>query len=151
MKRAKHTNNLKKFSLRKNRRKLCLLPPRLDKAPSVSEDLTRFKTTWQSEVLGNRMLYDMLITSIVQEPVNWFPCGQHFGGCILMSYWLLAYSWKHKETLKLQLVKYCDLINVNNICECYWRLFSTGISHWDWWQSKRGANLALKPTFSDKQ
>lgn len=70
MNRTKHTNNLKKFSLGKNRRKLCLLPPRLDKAPSVSEDLTGFKTTLQSEVLGNRMLYDMLITSIVQEPVN---------------------------------------------------------------------------------
>lgn len=53
MRRANHTNNLKRFCLRtKNRRKLCLLPPRLDKTPSVSGDLTGFKTTLQSEVLG---------------------------------------------------------------------------------------------------
>lgn len=74
MKQANHNLTLKKISLKKKigkERKLCLLPRRLDKAPvSVSEDLTAFKTTLQSEGLGNRMLYDMLITSIVQEPVN---------------------------------------------------------------------------------
>lgn len=36
----------------------------------MSEDLTGFKTTFESEVLENRMLYETPITSTVLEPVN---------------------------------------------------------------------------------